>query len=709
MARSPFATALALLLLAGLGLAPSRAGAAVFTPYWQLTGWTFGSNLGDIDQDGRDELLFQSKVDGRLAVVNGFTGAIIQEFPEFKAAETSIVIENIDANPSKEIILSRTAPSSGPYVPLTRAYFRSPAGYTPLFSHTDSVNSIGVVHLRSASQKEFLEVSDHDVRVRDMAGTVLFRASTAVSPWTGVDPFIFLGDLDGDGVSELGVTQNATSNNMQTLFFDYNGGFNYTWSSTSWLMQGVVKIDRDIRGEIQATNLIDGRYAFFDGVSGTPDLELPEFTSFTNSLVFTFDVDNNGVQEIFASRPAGPGVTPLVRAYKWTPAGYVQMFSHTEEPFSFEPLHSRSAAQYEFMGVTLSDLVLRDAIAGTVLFRASTQIPGWSGAAPVVNPVDLDADGILEFIIQDGPTARILRYTGGAYTQLWSSTTWKAPFQTLKVDDNPFNGLFAVASSDGHFGLLDPFTGAVRAEFPDFRSSDSYTSPQDFDHDGRYELVMVRNGFSVTRLTTCYRWNGSNFATMFSHSDEHNGIQAGAFRSTGFNDLLELETQAFEPHNVTVRSFDGSVVFRTSTDIPGWTGVEVSPSLDAMDVNHDGLVEFMATDGNAVRLMHYIGPLDVADLHDGPALRLAGSSPNPFHASTALRFSTGNAGQVEIAIYDASGRVVRRLDQRFAAGNHEVKWDGRDEAGHAVPNGVLFYEVRAGGVRQSRKLVRIGR
>ena len=63
--------------------------------------------------------------------------------------------------------------------------------------------------------------------------------------------------------------------------------------------------------------------AFFDGVSGTPDLELPEFTQFNNSLVFTFDVDNNGVQEIFASRPTAPGVTPLVRAYKWTPGGYV--------------------------------------------------------------------------------------------------------------------------------------------------------------------------------------------------------------------------------------------------------------------------------------------------------------------------------------------------------------------------------------------------
>lgn len=52
---------------------------------------------------------------------------------------------------------------------------------------------------------------------------------------------------------------------------------------------------------------------------------------------------------------------------------------------------------------------------------------------------------------------------------------------------------------------------------------------------------------------------------------------------------------------------------------------------------------------------------------------------------------------------------MRRLDQHVAAGNHEVRWDGRDEAGRVVPNGLLFYEVRAGGERQSRKLVRIER
>ena len=710
LARSPFATALALLLLAGVVLAPSPAGAIVFTPYWQLAGWNFLRDIGNIDSDPQDELLFESKVDGHLALVDGLTGVVTKEFTEFKAAETQYFVQNIDADPLPELILCRIQPFSGPYVPLTRAYKRTPGGYTPVFSHTDSIRTVSLIQLRSASQTEFYEISDNDIRIRDLNGTVLFKASSAVAGWTGVDPYIFLGDLDGDGVSDLGVTQNAASSNIQTFFFHYSGGFNYTWSSTSWFMEGGVNLDGDAHEEIQAFNLIDGRYAFFDGVSGTPDLELPEFTSYNNSTVFTADVDGDGRREIFASRPAGPGVTPLVRAYKWVAGSYVQMFTHTQEPLSSALMHSRSATQSEFLIATPSDIILRDALTGTVVFRASTQIPGWSGSNMVANPADLDNDGILELVIQDDNTARVIRYAAGVYTQLWSSTAWRDLYSAPDVDDQALNGLFAAASSDGHRGLLDPLTGAVRHEFPTaFLASQSYILPYDFDHDGRYELLMIRNGFSVSPLTTCYRWNGSSFATMFSHQNEYNGVQVGPFRSLGYDDLLELGTVNGANHDIRVRAFDGSVVFSTSTDIPGWTGVGVPANLEMLDVNHDGLVEFLATDGSAVRMMHYIGPLGVEDLHDGPALRLTGESPNPFRASTSLRFSTRAAGDVGIAIYDASGRVMRRLDQRFPAGSHQVRWDGRDEAGRAVPNGILFYEVSAGGVRQSRKLVRIGR
>jgi len=698
-----------MLLLACFLLAPHAAVAAAFVPRWVLAGWVYDRDLGDLDGDPQHELLMYSKADNRFALVDALTGVVEQQFPEFKRGEADVLTENIDGDPRLEPVLARVASLSGPLVPLTKAYDWTAGGYVTLFTHADPVASIGSVHLRSAGQVELLEVSSNDVRVRDMSGTVLLQASTAVSPWSGVEPSVLLLDLDADGLNELGIVQHAASSNMQVLYFNYSAGFVYTWSSTSWFPMNAQNTDGDAQAEVLAFNLLDGRYALFDGLSGTPELELPEFTIDDNSNVFEFDVDGDGRQEIYASRPAGPGVTPLVRAYDWASGSYVPMFSHSQEELSSAPAHTRNAAQFEFINATINDLVIRDAVAGTVLFRASTQIAGWSGTNLVVNPVDLDHDGILEFIVQDNTTARVIRYTAGAYTQLWSSSAWKYPYMATKLDDNALDGLFAIATSDEHYGLLDPFTGAVRKEFPTFFSSQSYTLPVDFDRDGRNELLMIRNAFNVTPFTTCYRWGGSEFLVKFRHSDGQNGLLLGAYRPTVTSDLLEVGYANGQVNDLRVRAFDGSVLWRASNELPGWTGVDIDGSLDTMDVDRDGVVEFMAIDNAAIRLMMYVGTLDVPDPGDGPALRLAASKPNPFRTSTTLRFSTQRAGDVGISIYDTGGRVVWRLDQRFPAGSHEVKWDGLDASGRPIPNGVLFYDVRAAGEKQTRKLVRLGR
>ena len=46
-------------------------------------------------------------------------------------------------------------------------------------------------------------------------------------------------------------------------------------------------------------------------------------------------------------------------------------------------------------------------------------------------------------------------------------------------------------------------------------------------------------------------------------------------------------------------------------------------------------------------------------------------------------------------VYDVSGRLIRTLaDRRFAAGTHELVWDGADDAGRRVARGLYFTHVR---------------
>lgn len=65
--------------------------------------------------------------------------------------------------------------------------------------------------------------------------------------------------------------------------------------------------------------------------------------------------------------------------------------------------------------------------------------------------------------------------------------------------------------------------------------------------------------------------------------------------------------------------------------------------------------------------------------------------PNPAPGGCMLRFSLAAPRQGALTVFDASGRKVRTLKSgAFAPGENASHWDGRDDAGRAVPQGVYF-------------------
>jgi hypothetical protein len=96
----------------------------------------------------------------------------------------------------------------------------------------------------------------------------------------------------------------------------------------------------------------------------------------------------------------------------------------------------------------------------------------------------------------------------------------------------------------------------------------------------------------------------------------------------------------------------------------------------------------------------------------GDAAATAGASrivvaPNPFRPATELRFSVVRTGPVRLTIHDVAGRRVRDLVQaRTPAGEHVVRWDGRDARGVAVPAGVYFARLAQAAGSTTEKVVR---
>ena len=54
-----------------------------------------------------------------------------------------------------------------------------------------------------------------------------------------------------------------------------------------------------------------------------------------------------------------------------------------------------------------------------------------------------------------------------------------------------------------------------------------------------------------------------------------------------------------------------------------------------------------------------------------------------------------NAQQTTIEILDADGQPVRRLSGETGAGRHELTWDGRDDYGNPLPDGLYSFLVSA--------------
>jgi subtilisin-like proprotein convertase family protein len=88
------------------------------------------------------------------------------------------------------------------------------------------------------------------------------------------------------------------------------------------------------------------------------------------------------------------------------------------------------------------------------------------------------------------------------------------------------------------------------------------------------------------------------------------------------------------------------------------------------------------------------------------ATRLAGNVPNPFNPSTTVAFSLGRPGVVRLEIFDARGRLVRRLtNDVYEAGRHELVWNGTDDAGAPVASGVYFALLDADDTTDVNKMM----
>ncbi len=254
-------------------------------------------------------------------------------------------------------------------------------------------------------------------------------------------------------------------------------------------------------------------------------------------------------------------------------------------------------------------------------------------------------------------------YAGGDFTSsgpttiLWAASWDGTEWSSLGQGMDPEHGTGTVHALATHAGTL--FLGG------DFGAADDVPS-------GFIARWETENPNPVTFLTYSARWNeGRAEIAWESHAGDYLDFQLSR-RNHGDSSFRALDVPISRKGSFYLAADDSALPTESYEYrvVASSTGAEVA----SFEVSMTGR---------------------------SPQLALHQNAPNPFREATAIRFDLPGETDVELSVYDVTGRkMVTLLAKRMPGGLHAVT-----VAAEKLPAGVYFYRLRAGKRSVTRKCV----
>ena len=195
--------------------------------------------------------------------------------------------------------------------------------------------------------------------------------------------------------------------------------------------------------------------------------------------------------------------------------------------------------------------------------------------------------------------------------------------------------------------------------------------------------------------------------------------------------LMDVHTfpLTFGRYTITLTNLSGTVDWGIALHQPGkpyqnrttarkaasWRSAPGAPETITVTIDRPGtyaLVVFKSGSNDVVksgsyRLSFSQSTLDAVGTTIPTRTGLTSATPAPFRTDVRFGFELASAAPVTLEVLDVAGARRRVLANGvYSAGRQSVGWDGRDEAGHAVPPGLYLVRMLADGRSSTLKVVR---
>jgi len=342
-----------------------------------------------------------------------------------------------------------------------------------------------------------------------------------------------------------------------------------------------------------------------------------------------------------------------------------------------------------------------DGLTGVTIWDTYLGGPGFA----VIGVEDFTNDTVADVVAgasNEGETqGKIIGLNGVTGAIAWSiNTSGTSVWALTQIDDINTDGVKDVVAGDfgGNYYFVDPTNGDVL--YTGSLGSNlilEATEVSDVNDDGVSDVTFSSSS------TSAFMRSGADGSNIWS--------KALADKAWNVRKITDVSGDAINDVVVGTLFSNNYVYFLNGTTGAIIEQISYSSPVDAINVIPDivgDLSEEVVVGGRLGEvkclsggLDHSIGVENISNL-----MMEVKVFPNPFSSQTAIAFELQEAAGISLQIYDINGKLVKSgRKTNFTQGQHKVYWDGTNDTGNEMDNGIYIVTLRSDNFVTKDKII----